>query len=269
MSQSPLLNALILVAIGVVAGLIAYVVRQRAVTSTSVDTAPWAATMSYVATAYGVILAFVIVFLFGAFSDARFSVGDEATSIGTAFEELRVFGDEGVPAQQALVCYARTAVDYDWPAMRNGTSAPEVDRAYTSVILALGAIKEPTSTTFQPAMATNVMVQVGSISTAREARLVTAETSLPALMWGLLVGGGLLVLVLLFVVTLPAPARTQAVLVGLAATFTAAMLVLVVALNDPYAEGAGRVSPELIHETAASISQELPPAPAPPCPPPG
>ncbi len=268
MSPNPLVNALLLLLLGVVAGAIAFAVRRFLPDRSSLDTGPYSATLSYVATAYGVIVAFMIVFLFGAFSDARFSVGDEATSIGTAFEELRTFGADGVPAQEALLCYAQTATEYDWPAMRNGASAPEVDRAYSEVIMALGAIDAPNGTTFEPAMATNIMVQVGSISTAREARLVTAETTVPVLMWGLLLGGGLLVLVLIFVVTLPAPGRTQSVLVGLSATFTGALLILLLALANPYAKGAGRVSPELIEQTAATMSQELPSAPTTPCPPP-
>lgn len=269
MSLSPLVNGVLLVLVGVAAGLLSLAVRRLVPEADEIDPAPWSSTLSYVATAYGVVVGFSILFLFGAYADARHSVGDEATSIGTAFEEMRVFGEGGVPVQQALICYGRTAAEYDWPAMRDGTSAPEVDRAYTQIIVALGEVDEPETTTFQPAVATNVLAQVGSVSTARESRLVAAETRLPAMLWALLLGGGLLVVLLIFVLTLTASGWAQAVLVGLTSAFTAVLLLLVIALNNPFAAGPGRVSPELIEQTTTSMENEVGAAPTQPCPPPG
>lgn len=268
MSTNPVINVIIILGAGVVAALISLAIRRFAPQVEGLHTGSWSSTLSYVATAYGVIVGFSILLLFGAFADARFAVGDEATSIGTAFEEMKVFGDDGVPVQRALICYGRTAVEEDWPAMEQRSSSPEVDRAYAGIIEAVGGVDAPTSRTFQPAVTTNVMVQVGSISTAREARLVTASSGLGGVMWGLLWGGGLLVVVLIFAVTVPASPRSQAVLVGLAATFTAVMLLLVVALNNPFASGAGRLSPALIEQTVTSMENELPAGASQPCPPP-
>ncbi len=266
MSWNPVTSAGIVVAVGLVAAGITLLLRRTRPQLASVDPAPWSATLSYVATAYGVVIGFSILYLFGAFADARSAVGDEATSIGTAFEEVRLFDDAAPDVQHALLCYATAASAYDWPAMREGTSAPEVDGAYTDLVESLGQAGPPPQGTFEPAVATNILVQVGSISTARETRLVAAATGLPVLMWGLVLGGGLLVLVLIFAVTLPATPRAQAVLVGLAGTFTAVLVLLVLALNSPFAVGPGRVSPELIDQTAASMAQEAPDAAARPCP---
>jgi hypothetical protein len=267
MSTNPIVNVIIVLGAGAVAALISFAIRRLVPQVEGLHTGSWSSTLSYVATAYGVIVGFSILLLFGAFSDARFAVGDEATSIGTAFEEMRVFGEDGVPVQRALICYARVAAEDDWPAMQERSSSPAVDRAYTGIIEAVGEVDAPTSRTFQPAVTTNVMVQVGNISTAREARLVTARAELNGVMWGLLWGGGILVVVLIFAVTVPASARSQAVLVGLAATFTAVMLLLVVALNNPFAGDAGRVSPALIEQTATSMENELPAGASDPCPP--
>lgn len=258
MSLSPTLSMLVILVAGLVAAAVSLVIRQRASRLQSVETGPWSSTLSYVATAYGVVVGFSILFLFGTFTDARQAVGEEATSIGTAFTEMQVFGDEGVPVQQALICYAQAVVDYDWPAMREGTSAPEVDGAYNDIVVALGAVDEPLSGTLQPAIATNVVVQVGNISTARESRLVTAATQLPVVLWTLLLGGGLLVTLLIFVLTLPSSPPAQALLVGLATTFTTVLVLMVFALNNPFAPGPGRVSPALIEQTIQSMTTTLP-----------
>jgi hypothetical protein len=265
MSLTPMMSVLVMAVAGITAAVLAFVVRRRVSRLAHMDTGPASSTLSYVATAYGVVIGFSILFLFGTFADARQAVGDEATSTGTAFAEMQVFGDDAVPVQQALICYAQAVVDYDWPAMREGTSAQQVDRAYTDIVLALGTVDAPLTGTLQPAIATNVVAQVGNISTARESRLVTAATQLPTLLWMLLLGGGLLVTTLIFVVTLPASPPAQALFVGLATTFTAVLVLLVFALNNPFAPGPGRVSPALIEQTAQSMAAELGEAAQEPC----
>ncbi|WP_278236345.1 DUF4239 domain-containing protein [Isoptericola sp. AK164] len=266
MSWSPGVTALIVVAVGLVAAGVTLLVRRSAQRLGTVDPAPWSATLSYVATAYGIVIGFSILYLFGAFADARGAVGDEATSIGTAFEEAGLFDDAGTDVRHALICYAEAASADDWPAMREGTAAPEVDAAYADLVASLGQDAPALEGTFYSAAATNTVVQIGSISTARETRIVTAATSLPVLLWGLVLGGGLLVVVLLFVVTLPSAPRTQAVLVGLSTTFTAVLVLLVMALNNPFASGPGRVSPTLIDETVVSMTQSAPELADLPCP---
>jgi hypothetical protein len=258
MSLSPAISLTLVVVAGLAAAGLTLLLRRTVPSLSRIDPGPWSSTLQYVATAFGVVIGFSILYLFGAFADARSAVGDEATSIGTAFDEVSLFDQAAPDVQQALVCYARAASTYDWPAMREGTSAPEVDLAYSNLVDSLGQGDEPLAGTFDGAVATNVVVQVGAISTARETRLVAAATSLPHLMWGLVIGGGLLVVVLLFVVTMPASPGTQALLLGLATAFTAVLVLLVVALNNPFAAGPGRVSPALIDDTTTSMEQSAP-----------
>ena len=264
--SGPALAAVVLLATAVLAVLGARLVRARIARPGSVDTGPWSSTLSYVATSYGVVVGFSILLLFGEFSDARAAVGDEATAIGTAFEEAALFPEGGDEIRHALVCYARSIPEHEWPALRDGTSAPEVDAAYGDLIRSVGAVEGNDPTSFQPAVATNLMAQLGSISTAREVRVVAAETRVPWLLWTFLVGGGLLVLLFLFVVTLPSSPGVQAGLVAAAAVFTASLLLLVLGLSSPFAGGAGRVSPALIEQTTASMELEAPDVAARGCP---
>lgn len=230
------------------------------------DTGPASATLSYVATAFGVVIGFSTLFLFSEVSSARQAIGDEATSIGTAFEEAGVFGAEGVEVQAALICYAQAVSTYEWPAMRNHTSAPEADAAYADLVASLGSVGDPPAGALIGATATNLVAQIGGISTAREARIVTATTPLPTMLLALMVGGSLLVLCLMWVITRPASPLGQAVLVGSAATFTAVLVLLVLVLSSPFADGSGRLNPELIEGTAASMVAASPDAAALGCP---
>lgn len=251
-------NSVVIVAAGAVAFALSLLARRLIGGPAELNTSPWSATLSYIATAFGIVIGFWILFLFGLFADSRQAVGVEASAIGTAFEEVALFPDGAPEVRTALICYAEAMVQYEWPALQQGRSAPEADLAYRNIILALGDIKQPFESTFEPAAATNIFVQVGDISTARETRLVAAQTPTPVLMWVLLLGGGLMVLVLVFVVSLPSAPVTQAVQVGLTALFTAVMIALVAALSNPFAAGAGRVTPDLIDEVRATMAAEAP-----------
>ncbi len=252
MSQ-PIYNVLLLVAAAIRGYLLSWVVRGRYRRLEELDTGPWSATLSYIATTFGVVVGFSILLMFGQFADARAAVGDEATSVGTAFEQAALFPGAGPGIQQALVCYADTVVVYDWPAMREGAGSAEVDAAFADLVQAVGQNDAPPVGALHAATATNLVAQVGSISTARETRLVAAQTGIPLLLWVLLVGGGLLVVILMFMVTLGAGRRAQAGLVASAAVFTTVMVVLVVALASPFADGPGRVNPRLIEEAADTM----------------
>jgi hypothetical protein len=255
--------ALMMVAAGFAAFGLSLLVRRFVPRVDDLDPAPWSASLSYVAAAYGVIIGFSIVFLFGEYSSARQAIGDEATSIGTAFDEILLFPDDAPEVQHALICYSRAVAEVEWPALADGESAPEVDQAYKEVILSLGDVGEPADGTFQPAAATNTFVQVGNISTARETRLVAAEVH--SALWGLIVGGGALVVGILFVASGRASPRAQATLIGLSTAFTTVMIVIVFVLSSPYAEGAGRLTPELIEETTTYMQAQAPDVAARPC----
>lgn len=252
------MNSLLLLGVGLSVFVLVAILRRFFGDFTTVDPTPWSSTLSYVATAYGVVVGFSIIFLFGQFADARQAVGDEATSIGTAFEEARLFPASRDAIQEALICYGLAVPQYDWPALREQRSSPEVDRAFAHLVASLGVNDAPPAGALHSAAATNLVSQVGSISTARETRLVAAETQVPPMLWVLLLGGGLFVIALIFVVTSPAKPYVHASLVALSAVFTAVMLMLVFALSTPFASGSGRVSSRLIEETVVSMQSASP-----------
>ncbi len=260
-------NLLLLIAVGIVGGAIGYGIRRAFPKLENVEPGPWASTLAYVATAYGVVVGFSILFLFGQFATARSAVGDEATSIGTAFEQAQLFPNSSDGIQRALICYARSVPEYDWPAMQAGDGgAPQVDQTYRDLVASLGQGDRPTTGALHSATGTNLASQIGSISTSREARLVTAETRFPKMLWVLLLVGAAFVLLMIFVQTLGATPGTQALLVGLSASFTAVLILLVFALNQPYSDGGGAVTPRLIEETTATMVSSAPRLARLPCP---
>lgn len=262
--SSPWGNALLLLLIAAVA-FGACLLLRGVFRNTTVEQGSWAATLGYVATAYGVVVGFSIILLFGQFADARQAVGDEATSIGTAYEQAWLFPDSAQGIQQALVCYARAVPEYDWPAMQDKEGAPQVDEAFHDLVVSVGEGDQPPVGALHSATATNLVSQIGSISTARETRLVAAESTFPPLLWFLLFGGGAFVVLSIYMVTTPAKPRTQAVLVSLSTVFTAVMVLIVLGLTRPFGGGDGRVNPALIEQTLATMEASASPDVTAPC----
>jgi hypothetical protein len=255
----------VLVLVGFGAFSLVLLVRQRRPGVARVDPGPASAILGYVAAAFGILLGFVIVFLIGETAKARQAIGDEATSIGTAFDEAQLFPAGQPDIQHALICYSKAVSAEEWPALARGRSAPEADDAYRTLIATYGEVDEPTDGAFQPAAATNSFVQIGSISTARETRLVAAQTDVGPLLWALLLGAAAFVLVLLFVASASARPIAQAVLLALASVFTAVLLLLVLILSNPFREGSGPLTPRLIDDTTERMVAEAPEAASRPC----
>ena len=154
--------------------------------------------------------------------------------------------------QTALSATPRLLLRYDWPAMRADGGAPEVDRALRN-LGSPSASTTPSTGALHFGHGDQPASQVGAISTARETWLVAAEADMPLMMWGLLVGGGLFVLVLIFVVTstaTPHPGRSGRRGRDVHDHDAAAGL----ALNSPFADGPGCISPRLITEAASTMS---------------
>jgi hypothetical protein len=255
---NPTLDLFLLALLGVVAFGLSLLVRRRWSAAAHVDPGPWTATLSYVATAYGVIVGFSIIFLFGQFAGARSAVGDEATAIGTAFDESALFPDTAPAFRQSLICYGLAVPEYGWPALREQQASPVVDQAFQDIVASLADEDAPTTGAIHSGVATNMALQVGNISSARATRLVAAETSVPRLLWVLLIGGGIFVIPLIFVVTSRASPITQAGLVAASTVFTVVMVMLIYILSTPFAAESGRVTPRLIEETTASMQHEEP-----------
>jgi hypothetical protein len=243
----------VLVAVGLGVFGLCLLIRRLWTDAGQIDTGPAAGILSYVAAAFGILLGFVIVFLLGQAANARQAIGDEATSIGTAFDEAQLFPAGEPDIQHALICYSKAVTEKEWPAMADHRSAPEADEAYRSLVATYGKVHEPADSTFQPAAATNSMVQIGNISTARETRLVTATSGLHPLAWGVLIGAAVFLLVLLFVVSVSARPLAQAVLLGWAGVFSAVLLLLALILSNPFRGGTDLLSPRLIEDNTARM----------------
>jgi hypothetical protein len=254
-----------IIGVGALVFLAVLLVRRARPEIHDIDSGPASSVLGFIAAAFGILIGFVIAFLLGQAGQARQAIGDEATSIGTAFDEAQLFPDGEPAIQHALICYSRAVTEKEWPELAQGRGATEADVAFRELVATYGEVDEPLDRTFQAAAATNSFAQIGAISTARETRLVTAQAGVRAPVVLLLAAGAILVVVLLFVTTAGARPMPQALLLGAAGLFAAVLVMLVVVLNNPFAEGLGPVTPTLIENTTDRMVALAPDAAAEPC----
>ena len=105
--MSQLAVATILVVVGLVAAAGVLAIRRLRPGVEDIDPGPASAALSYVAAAFGILIGFMIVFLLGEVTEARHATGEEATAIGTAFDEAQLFpeSEAGQPTGAVVLCH--------------------------------------------------------------------------------------------------------------------------------------------------------------------
>lgn len=84
--------------------------------------------LSVTGTLFAVVLAFIILAAFQTYDGARAGAATEANSLLDMFRTAALYPVGQRDRLRAdFVCYARTVVNEEWPAMRHGASSPLVD----------------------------------------------------------------------------------------------------------------------------------------------
>jgi len=128
------LNVLVLIVIIVaaVAAAVALMYAVRRLVRDDIlltDTERGSAIFGMVATAFAVLLAFVVFVAFESYNQAKRGAESEAVAIVELFRTAEFFPSvKRAELQGELGCYARAVVNHEWPVMRDGESSPIVDR---------------------------------------------------------------------------------------------------------------------------------------------
>jgi uncharacterized membrane protein len=255
------LGILIVVLVNVVAVAVMLFVRARAPDGgyyNDTQQAGWV--YSVAGTSFAVILAFVFLLAFQSFDRARTDSSAEAQATSELFHTAELFPAPARDAlQPQLLCYARSVIHLEWPAMRDDRSSPTVTawlRALERTFAAApaGSDDQKRSAAYDAWFSESQQRQDG-----RQGRLDQAAPFVPPLVWFFLLMGGALVIAFVWLFA-DRSERTfaQAALPVGVATIVTAGLVLVAFFDQPYASSAAvmptsmeRVVPGMTHELTA------------------
>ncbi|MBB5871206.1 hypothetical protein F4553_004585 [Allocatelliglobosispora scoriae] len=144
---------------------------------------------------YAIVLAFVVLDVWEHMTSARADTYAEATSLIEVYQYAEGQPDDvRAQIQGAVRDYNARVIRDEWPMMALAQPVPLDDWVTLDRI---GSLVEETAPGMIATDASvdeyrDVSASVGAISTARQDRLAAASRGLPAVMWFLLIGGGLL-----------------------------------------------------------------------------
>jgi hypothetical protein len=210
---------------------------------------------------YAVVLAFVVIAVWESYSATREVADREASAVGALYRLANGFPErQQAAAQEALLGYAESVVDDEWPAMED----KEAPSPQTSAALdGLYAVYEQPSlvAAVNPEQYGESLTQLDEVSVTRRARVLASNSGLPGIMWLVLIAGGVLVIAFAFLFGVES-SYAQAAIVG-ALTLTIALLLFVVADAQHPFRGGFVVKPEGMESVLAQFGHAAGPAATP------
>src|SRR5262245_32048467 len=231
-------------------------VRRRAPEGSHfVDGDRAAGVFGVLATGFAILGGFVVFLAFESYDTARSGAESEAQIVAEQFETAQ-FMPVAVRRQLSgeLMCYARTVVHQEWPAMDAGSLGNRPNPWGIATFTTLRQTK-PRSPVEQAAFA-KWLDQRSDREDARSDRVHGAEGVIPAPLWIVLfVSAGLILVFMLFFADPSEAWFVQATMMGGVAIVVSSMLLLLWFLDNPYHDGPGGLRPAAMERTLDQLAQ--------------
>ena len=200
-----------------------------------------AAIFSIIGVTYAVLLAFVAMLAWEGFNHAKAASYAEAAALGDVYNISTGFADpERSSLRDAILGYVRRVATVEWPEQAEGRNV-DADSVYLDRLnkMALGLHPSGVADGDLHAQLLQLLTRLWD---ARQERLLAAQTTIPGIVWFVMVVGGGLTIA--FGSFLGAPsARMQLAMSAALAVSGALVLILIIALSNPF-RGDFRVSAE-------------------------
>ena len=193
---------------------------------------------------YAVLIALVVIAVWESFQAANETVEQEANAVAEIFWlGNRLPQPEGTHIQELARSYAEEVVHKEWPLMQQGqaplmTQVQETPTGWTLIDDIRATIQD-----FQPHTKAEKQLyaegldQVQILADARRMRLVAAEEGIPAVLWAVLIFGGIATVGFTYLFGLANTWAHRLMVVTLAAVI-GLVLFTVGAMEDPFSGGA-------------------------------
>lgn len=198
-----------------------------------------AAMFSVVGVTFAVLLAFVAMLAWEGFNKAKAAAYAEAASVlDVYYASVGLASPEAAEMRDAVVGYLETVVGVEWPAQAEGLI---VDRgkAYLEKVNRLATGLKPSGVA-DGNLHAQLLQSFSRLQDARQARLLAAETTIPAVVWIVTIVGGAITIAFGSFLGVPRLGMHLAMSAALAIS-GALVLILIIALSNPF-RGDFRVS---------------------------
>src|SRR5262245_61123132 len=205
-----------------------------------------------VAVSYVVLLAFVVIIAWESYKDAEEFTHREAAALVTIY---RLAG--GLPeatrrtVREHVLAYTQSVIDEEWPALAEGKASTQEATAYNRMFEAVLAVEPATEA--HKAIYQSILDSLVRINEHRSELIISAEVSLPLVLWYTLIVGGLVTVGFTYFFGSP-NVWVQAVQVGVLAAMIALTLLLIAKMDYPFT-GDVRIPPDAFVAAAGSMRE--------------
>jgi hypothetical protein len=195
--------------------------------------------------AYAVLLGLMVIAVWEEWNAANAAVDQEASELAEIFWLAhRLPQPEGPHLQGLARSYARVVVSEEWPLMERGKVSPKAWTILDEIRNEIQRIQPATDT--QQVLYEQGLQQVSDLADARRERLLDAEEGLPAILWVVLIVGGIEVVGFTYLFGLQS--TTVHVLMVTSLTLIIALVIFTVAALDYPFEGDIRIGPDAFEQ---------------------
>jgi hypothetical protein len=181
---------------------------------------------------YGLAVALIAVSVSQTYSDVSKVISAEASALNALYRDVTSYPDPiRAELQQDIREYTDQVIHGAWPLMQKGKT-PTAGFAYMSRFQAALDKFEPV-TEGQKILHAETLRAYNLLIQARRMRLVAATTSLPTVMWAVIVAGAFISLSASFFFKVE-DARLHSILVSLLAVFMGLVIFMILALDRPF-----------------------------------
>ena len=200
--------------------------------------------------AYAVLLGLMVVAVWQDWEAARDSTTQEANELSAVFWLAHGLPQpEGRHIQELARDYARVEVHHEWPLMRHGKTSPKAWKLLDEMQASVEALHPANGA--QTVLYDNLLGRLHELGDARRARLLQAEEGLPAILWAVLLVGGVITVAFTYLFGLRS--TTVHVLMVAALTLVIGLVLFTVAALDYPFKGDIRIGPEAFEQTLDSF----------------
>jgi hypothetical protein len=194
---------------------------------------------------YAVLLGLMVVAVWEEWNTAAQTADREASALAEVFWLAdRMPESEGHHIQELARSYASVVINEEWPLMEKEKSSPKAWDLLDEIRVSLQSF-DP-STPAQQVLYEQGFERMRDFADARRDRLLEAEQGVPAILWVVLIAGGIIVVSFTYLFGLDST-LIHVLMVGALALIIALVLFTVAALNFPF-KGDITIGPDAIEE---------------------
>jgi hypothetical protein len=204
---------------------------------------------------YAVLLGLMVVAVWEQWNAAAGRADQEASELAEVFWVAdRMPGPDGPRIQELALSYAKVVVEEEWPLMRQGKSS---QKAWDLLDEIRSGVQDfQPSTPAQQVLYEQGLERVHELADARRDRLLYADQGLPAILWVVLIIGGVVVIGFTYLFGLDSTV-THLLMVASLALVIALVLFTVAELDFPF-RGGIRIGPEAMERVLSGLENSKP-----------